>query len=68
MIVLSKNEVTCLGNTFDEKQQKLYIFENLCKNRNIIVQIFFVLFRYQCYIVLFRYQTSFVLFRFITKS
>ncbi len=38
MIVLSKNEVTCLGNTFDEKQQKLYIFENLCKNRNIIVQ------------------------------
>ena len=38
IIKLSKNEVTCLGTTFDEKQQKLSIFENLCKNRNVDVQ------------------------------
>jgi len=38
IVTLSKTEVTCLGNTFDEKKQKLQIFENLCKNRNINVQ------------------------------
>ena len=38
IVTLSKNEVTCLGTTFDEKQQKLIIFENLCKNRNVDVQ------------------------------
>ena len=38
IIKLSKNEVTCLGTTFDEKQQKLQIFENLCKNRNVDVK------------------------------
>ncbi len=38
IVTLSKKEVTCLGNTFDEKQQKIQIFENLCKNRNVNVQ------------------------------
>jgi len=38
IIKLSKTEVTCLGTTFDEKQQKLQIFENLCKNRNVDVK------------------------------
>ncbi len=38
IVTLSKNEVTCLGTTFDEKQQKLQIFENLCRNRNVDVK------------------------------
>jgi len=38
IVTLSKSEVTCLGNTVNEKKQKLQIFESLCKHRKIDIQ------------------------------
>jgi len=37
IVTLSKYEVTCLGDTVKEKEQKEEMFKNLCKHRNIEV-------------------------------